>query len=103
MAVYEIPLSPQPQRMTIALAGTTYRFRFHYANVDQGGWLLDIGDSNGNPLVAGIPLVTGADLLAQFPDLGFGGKLFVLSDGDPGAVPTYDDLGVTSHLYFEAG
>ena len=101
MTVYEIPLSPQPQRMTIALAGVTYRMRFHYANVDQGGWLLDIGDANGVPLVAGMPLVTGADLLAQFPDLGFGGKLFVVSDGDPSAVPTFEDLGVTSRLYFE--
>lgn len=101
MTVYQIPLAPQPRRMTITLAGTTYRMRFHYANVDQGGWLLDIGDANGNPLVAGIPLVTGADLLAQYPDLGFGGRLFVLSDGDPGAVPTFADLGVTSFLYFE--
>jgi hypothetical protein len=43
--------------------------------------------------------VTGADLLAQYPDLGFPFKLAVVSDGDPDAVPTFTGLGSTSHLY----
>ncbi|WP_158810244.1 hypothetical protein [Beijerinckia sp. L45] len=98
--VFEIPLSPQPTTMTIALGPTTYKLRFHYANVDQGGWLLDISDASGNALVCGIPLVTGADLLAQYAYLGFAGKLFVMTDGDRGAVPTFENLGDTAHVYF---
>ena len=101
MAAFEIPLSPRPQTFVIALGGTSYTLRFHFANTDQGGWLLDIGDAANNPLICGIPLVTGADLLEQYPDVGIAGRLFVLSDGDPGAVPTFMNLGVSSHVYFD--
>ena len=79
----------------------TYTMRLAFANVDQGGWFFDLGDQDGNPLLCGQPLVTGADLLAQYGYLGIGGKLFVATDGDLGAVPTFDGLGVTSRLYFE--
>ena len=100
VTISEIPLSPNPQTMTINLAGAAYQLRFHFANVEEGGWLLDIADNNGNPLVCGIPLITGADLLKQYAYLGIGGMLFVKTDGDPGARPTFENLGVTSHLYF---
>lgn len=102
MAAFEIPLGPSPRTMSIVLGSSTYNLRFAFANVDQGGWFMDISDGNGVSLLCGVPLVTGADLLAQYPDLGIGGKLWVQSDGaDPGKVPGYADLGVTSHLYFE--
>ncbi len=101
VALYEIPLSPTPQRLTIALGAATYQLRVFYANTDQGGWLLDIADATGNPLACGIPLVTGADLLGQYAYLGIGGKLFVVSDADPSAVPTFANLGVGSHLLFQ--
>ena len=98
--IFEIPLSPKPQVMTIALGATTYRLRFFYANNDQGGWCMDISDASGTPIVCGTPLVTGADLLEQYGYLGIGGQLYVLSDGNSGAVPTFANLGVQSHLYF---
>lgn len=101
MPAYEIPTGPSPRTFSIALPSGTYSMRLAYADTDQGGWWLDIGDSAGNALVCGIPLVTGCDLLAAYGYLGFGGKLFVANDGDPGAVPTYADLGSTSHMYFE--
>ena len=65
-------------------------------------WVLDVADIQKNPIVSGIPLVTGADLLGQFAYLNFGGKLIVVSDGDPFAVPTFDNLGTSGHLLFEA-
>ena len=101
MSAFEIPLSPRPQRMTIALNGVPYQLRFFYANVEEGGWMMDIADSAGKPLVCGVPLVTGADLLAQYATLGLGGKLFVVTEVDPAATPGYADLGVTSHLLWE--
>jgi hypothetical protein len=101
MAFYEIPLSPRPQRMTLNLGGSIYQLRFGFANEAEGGWFMDIADSLGNPMVTGIPLVTGADLLAQYRYLGIPGRLWVTTDGAPNAVPTYANLGSAGHLFFE--
>lgn len=101
MAVFEIPLSPTPQSFSINLAGVVYNLNFAYRDAPEAGWLLDIADANGVSLVAGIPLVTGADLLAQYEYLGIGGVLYVLSDDNAADVPTFTNLGVTSHLYFQ--
>lgn len=97
MPVQEIPLSASPQTFRIRLGTQDYRFTLLYRGVE---WVLDIFDTSENPLVCGIPLVTGIDLLAQYGYLGFEGGLIVLSDGDQDAIPTFDNLGTTSHLYF---
>lgn len=103
MSIFEIPLKPStPTKMAIQFPnGNTYNLRFAFVNVDQGGWIMDISDVNGNPLVCGIPLVTGADLLAQYAYLGLGGPMYVISDGWPAAVPTFANLGSGSRLYIE--
>jgi len=98
--VFEVPLSPTPQRFSIPLAGVTYRMAVKWIETPGGGWILDIADALGQPILGGIPLVTGADLLAQYSYMGFGGSLIVQTDSDPDAVPTFDTLGKTSHLYF---
>lgn len=36
----------------------------------MGGWFMDIADDNENPILMGIPLVTGSNLLEQFAYLG---------------------------------
>lgn len=100
MAVYEIPLSPTPQSFSIALGGATYRVTVKYHNVDMGGWVIDIADAAGSPLVNGIPLVTGCDLLGQYAYLGFSGELRVQTSNAPDAVPTWENLGDQSHLYW---
>lgn len=97
---YEIPLDPRPQRFSIALAGTTYNLTVRYRNADEAGWTLDIADANKAAIVQGIPLVTGANLLAQYGHLGIGGRLWVQTTDDPDAVPTFDNLGDASKLYF---
>lgn len=110
---YEIPLSGAPQRFTIALPdetnapdgvnGYTLTFQYRDATADQGGgcgWTIDIADAAGNNLLCGVPLITGADLLGQFAYLDLGGHLAVTSDGEPDAVPTFDNLGSGSHLYW---
>lgn len=99
--VYEIPLSNTPQSFSITLGATQYRFRLAYLDTIEGGWALDISDTDGNSIVAGIPLTTGRDLLEAYGYLGFGGELWVLTDADPDAVPTFDNLGSASHLYFQ--
>ena len=101
MPTFEIPLTPEAQKFLITLTGVQYQFTLRYRNASVGGgWVLDIADSVGNAILSGVPLVTGCDLLAQYAYLGFGGELWVQSDLDPGAVPDYDNLGVTSHVYF---
>lgn len=101
MNAYEIPLSAQAQSFSISLAGVTYNLMLMWRQVDGfGGWVLDIADQSKTPILQGIPLVTGCDLLGQYGYLGFGGGLWVLTDGNSTAVPTYSNLGASSHLYF---
>jgi hypothetical protein len=96
-----IPLQPGvPQTFSIALGGITYRLSFLYRDDPNAGWTVDIADSGGNPIVQGIPLVTGADLLAQYKHLGFGGKLVVQTTHDPDAVPTFESLGQDAQVYW---
>jgi hypothetical protein len=97
----EIPVVPsQAQRFAVTLGGVSYNIRLTF-NAAQGAcWILDIGDADGNLLVAGIPLVSGVDLLAQYRYLGIAGALLVTTDRGAGEVPAFDGLGVTSHLFY---
>lgn len=101
MTAFEVPLSPKAQSFAISLLGVTYNLTFTW-NAPSQAWLVSIADVNNVPLVDSIPLVTGADLLAQYGYLGIGGKLIVQTDNDPAAVPTYANLGSTGHLFFVA-
>jgi len=100
MAVYEVPLTAQPQNFAIRLAGVNYQMTLWWNNAAMGGWTLDVYDNESNPIVTGIPLITGADLLAQYSYLGFNGSLYCYTDNDATAPPTYTNLGAGSHLYF---
>ena len=101
MTAYEIPLSPTPQQFRIALGPNEYELRFTYQNVPEGGWVMDITDSvTSEPLVCGVPLVTGADLLAQYAYLGIPGALYATTDGNPDAKPVFANLGTTAHLLY---
>jgi hypothetical protein len=50
--------------------------------------------------LSGVPIITGADLLAQYAYMNFGGQLRAQTDGNLTAVPTYENLGNAGHLYF---
>jgi hypothetical protein len=112
---YEIPLSGTPQRFVISLANenssnganpvVAYTLTFQYRDADPSiaggcGWTLDVADQYGTQILCGRPLVTGADLLAQYDYLALGGHLVVGSDGVPDAIPTFDNLGSGSHVYW---
>jgi hypothetical protein len=100
MSVFRIPLIPAPQKFTATLGGVDYNLTFKYQNVQDGGWTLDIADTSDNPILQGIPLVTGADLLAQYDYLNFGGSIFVQTTSDPNAVPTFENLGTDGNVYW---
>lgn len=102
MSLFKIPVTNTPQVFQIALAGKDYAMTCKYNSAVEGGWVLDFADAETNePIVANIPLVTGVDLLDGLGYLGFNGSLYVYTDGDGLAVPTLDNLGVESNLYFE--
>jgi hypothetical protein len=95
----EIPLIAAAQTFTITLIGVTYTFTIQWCP-PASCWMLDIGDLNNVPIANGIPIITGADLLEPYAYLNIGGQLIAATDFDPGAVPTFDNLGSTGHLYF---
>jgi len=96
---YEIPLTPQPQQFFIALGGVQYSLTVRWCP-PSSCWILDIDSVVGDSILRAIPLVPGVDLLAQYAHLKIGGSLYVQSDSDQYAIPSYTSLGVSGHLYF---
>lgn len=97
MKYLEIPTKPSPQQFTIALAGTRYQLRLLWRD---GGWVLDILSDAGEPILCGVAVVTGVDLLEPYPDLGLGGALYAGTMGDIDAPPTFENLGSNGKLFF---
>jgi hypothetical protein len=98
---YIIPLSNVPETFGINLAGVNYSLTVKWNNADEGGWVLDIGDEANNPIACNLPLITGVNVLAGLNYLGINGELIVYTNGDSSAVPTLENLGSDSNLYFQ--
>lgn len=96
---YEVPLINSPQLFSITLSNIDYNIKVVWNDIAQC-WVIDFYDANQTLILSGVPLVTGVNLLEPYPDLNFSGKLFVQTDHDLTAVPTFDNLGITSHLYW---
>ncbi len=102
MSLFKIPLTNAPQTFRIALAGQEYSMTCKFNSADEGGWVLDLANSDsGESIAANIPLITGADCLDGLEYLGINGQLYVYTAGDQNAVPTLDNLGIESNLYFQ--
>ena len=97
--VYEIPTSPEAQNFSISLAGVSYQMGLLWSTA-MSLWLISIADANEAPILTDIPMVANTDLLAPYPYLNFGGQLIAQTDNSPETPPTYDNLGITGHLYF---
>lgn len=100
--IYAIPLQTgAPQTFSVQLKGITYQLTLLYRNDSVSpGWFMDIADLAGDPILQGVPLVTGADLLGQYFYLDFGGGLFVQSNSDPDSPPSFESLGADGQLYW---
>lgn len=97
---YRIPMIPQNQEFDVSLAGVTYHLRVKWnSNPLAQSWVLDIMDSQQNPILSGIPMVTGCDLLEQYAYKNIGGAMIVQSTTDPDEVPDYASLGVTGFVF----
>lgn len=102
MTNFILPLVNIPQTFAIALGGKEYNLTCKWNDSPDAGWVLDFADAlTGEAIAANIPLITGADCLEGLEYLGFNGSLIVFTDGDDTAVPTLENLGVESNLYFQ--
>jgi hypothetical protein len=102
VSVFLIPVTNVPQSFNISLNGVNYNLVVKWNDADEAGWQMDITNADTDVLlVAGIPLITGLDCLAGLEYLGIGGKFIVQTDGNPDAVPTFENLGINSNLYFQ--
>ena len=63
MKAVEITLVADNQTFATTIDGSVY----HLSVIWRGEyWVLDLADSNGSAIISGIPMITGADLLAQY-------------------------------------
>ena len=99
--VYLLPLQNTPQKFNITLGGVVYNLTCRWNSADMGGWYINLDDAvSGKSLLDGVPLVAGADLLAQYGYLNFGGALVIYTDAEGMTPPTIDNLGNDSNLYY---
>lgn len=83
--------------------GITYTLRFYWNSVAQC-WHVDFSDTGGLPILMGVPLVTGVDLLEQYGYMPLGARQILTAmtigpDLSPDTVPTFTNLGIEGHLY----
>lgn len=100
MATWEFPLLPQAQQMQIQLGEIDYSIRFGWCDSPDGGWFIDIADVAGNPIIQGLPLTAGENILQQFDYLGLPGEIRVQTDGNPLVEPSYANLGSNGQVLF---
>jgi hypothetical protein len=101
----EIPTrSGRPFSERVSLLGTVYTIKFYW-NTVSNCWAGDFYDEAGStPILLGMPLVTGSDLLEQFGYIPLGANtIFTVMttgpDKSPDTVPTFTNLGGEGHLY----
>jgi hypothetical protein len=104
-SIAEIPTeSGHPFNETVTWGGVAYTLFFKWNTVTQC-WQLDIYDVDGiTPILIGLPIVTGTDLLGQFGyiPLATTTVITVMTTGpfnSPDSVPTFDNLGTDGHVY----
>jgi hypothetical protein len=101
MSAFPLPVSATAQSFFVQLVNVTYKITLRW-NTVAVCWVMDLADSEEVPLVQGIPIVTGTDLLAPYRYLGIGGGMVALTEGNPDAVPTFENLGAGGDVFFIA-
>lgn len=99
MSAFPLPASATAQSFFIQLDNISYKITLRW-NAVAVCWVMDIADFEEEPMVQGIPIVTGTDLLAPYAYLGIGGGIVALTEGNPDAVPTFENLGNGGDVFF---
>ena len=103
MALLQLPLRNDVPAFTFKtdLDGTTYTFKFRY-NSRLDRWVFDIQTATGDPIISGIPVLTGTSLLKRFEDDRLPeGELFVLNKENEAASPGRNDLQENVFILYE--
>lgn len=95
MAIYEIPLNTGNQKFNISLNKKLYKFQLIFR---AGQWVLDILDTAESPLVTGLPLVMGVNLLGQHQHI-MRGNLAVLNS-NKSETQSFGNIGSNIKLYW---
>ena len=99
MPVYNVPLTNKNQTLQTSLLGITYILTVRW-NALANLWYLDINDANNTPILNGVPMTAGVNLLKQFAYLGINGALVAQNVSNPNLPIGEADLGVTGFLLF---
>lgn len=80
--------------MTISWEDKNRSFTIHQSwNEEAEYWTIDLYDGNYRPLIMGIPLLCGHDLLEQYQYMQIG-SLYIVNTGDPSIEqPSLMDIG----------
>lgn len=102
MAIFELPVRNDlpAYDFQVELDGVLFTLGFNY-NARAGYWVFDIFDSNDNPLLVGIRLVSGQLLTERFISEGLPlGDFFIFDSSGKNEDPTIDNFGVTCLLMY---
>ena len=92
----EIPLNSNPEQLfSISLNSQTFDVRVLY-NHRADVWTMTFS-IEGSPVLSGVPLVSGVNILEQY-DIGIS-NLFLINVADAQANTSIDDLGTSSRLF----
>lgn len=84
MNVFGIQTIEGPQIFRTSLSGESFIFRLWWNERGQS-WHIDIFDEDETPLVLGIAMKPGVNMIEQYQYLGLKGSLFVAKKEDIGA------------------
>lgn len=88
-------------KFRITLSGNIFTLAFHY-NVRMDRWILDIQDSSGNVILAGITLLIMRDLTGQYVTLAVPeGLMFITDDTQKDVQPTILSFGTDHTFWYE--
>lgn len=94
-----IPLSTVPQGFDIVLSGRRVRIVTRYFAAQDAGWTLDITEPDSTPIVLGVPIVTGDDLLRGYKHL-IAGSMYYVGNADVLTPPAWGTLGADGELIY---
>lgn len=83
-----------------SISGVIYTIRIRY-NVRSQRYVMQIEDSSGNVILAGIPILIERSLIGQYPTLAIPpGVLFATDDSGQEQQPTQNSFGVDHTLWY---
>ena len=95
MSYFNIPLMVINQRFNVSIGNNTYKLQLIYR---ANKWFLDIFDVQNTPLICGLPLVMGDNLLIQHQHV-ISGSLLVMNTNE-NEQQSFTDLGTNITLYW---